>query len=74
MSASDIVILSGARTAIGTFGGSLAAVPPIQLAATVTRAALDRAGVAPDRIGQVVFGHVINTEPRDMYLSRVAML
>ncbi|TNH38022.1 acetyl-CoA C-acyltransferase family protein [Paracoccus haeundaensis] len=74
MSASNIVILSGARTAIGTFGGSLAAVPPIQLAATVTRAALDRAGVAPDRIGQVVFGHVINTEPRDMYLSRVAML
>ena len=74
MSASDIVILSGARTAIGTFGGSLAAVPPIQLAATVTRAALDRAGVAPDRIGQVVFGRVINTEPRDMYLSRVAML
>ena len=74
MSASDIVILSGARTAIGTFGGSLAAIPPITLAATVTRAALERAGVAPDRIGQVVFGHVINTEPRDMYLSRVAML
>ena len=74
MSASDIVILSGARTAIGTFGGSLAAIPPITLAATVTRAALERAGVAPNRIGQVVFGHVINTEPRDMYLSRVAML
>ncbi|TJZ80752.1 acetyl-CoA C-acyltransferase family protein [Paracoccus hibiscisoli] len=74
MSASDIVILSGARTAIGTFGGSLAAIPPIQLATTVTRAALERAGVAPDQIGQVVFGHVINTEPRDMYLSRVAML
>ncbi|QBX33360.1 acetyl-CoA C-acyltransferase [Paracoccus liaowanqingii] len=72
--ATQIVILSGARTAIGTFGGSLAAIPPISLAATVTRAALDRAGMAPDRIGQVVFGHVINTEPRDMYLSRVAML
>ena len=71
---SDIVILSGARTAIGTFGGSLAAIPPIQLASTVTRAAIDRAGLAPDQIGQVVFGHVINTEPRDMYLSRVAML
>ncbi|WP_265501714.1 acetyl-CoA C-acyltransferase family protein [Paracoccus beibuensis] len=74
MSASDIVILSGARTAIGTFGGSLAAIPPIDLASTVTRAALERAGLAPDRVGQVVFGHVINTEPRDMYLSRVAML
>ncbi|WBU53115.1 acetyl-CoA C-acyltransferase family protein [Paracoccus sp. SCSIO 75233] len=71
---SDIVILSGARTAIGTFGGSLATVAPIDLAATVTRAALERAGTAPDQIGTVVFGHVINTEPRDMYLSRVAML
>ncbi|WBU56710.1 acetyl-CoA C-acyltransferase family protein [Paracoccus sediminicola] len=74
MSDTDIVILSGARTAIGSFGGSLASVPPIDLAATVTRAALDRAGVAPDQIGTVVFGHVINTEPRDMYLSRVAAL
>ncbi len=70
----DIVILSGARTAIGTFGGSLAAIPPIELAATVTRAAIERAGVSPDQIGHVVFGHVINTEPRDAYLSRVAML
>ena len=70
----EIVILSGARTAIGTFGGSLAAIPPIDLAATVTRAAMERAGVSPDQIRQVVFGHVINTEPRDMYLSRVAML
>ncbi|WBU63937.1 acetyl-CoA C-acyltransferase family protein [Paracoccus aerodenitrificans] len=74
MSDSDIVILSGARTAIGTFGGSLAAIPPIELAATVTKAALERAGTSPDQIGTVVFGHVINTEPRDMYLSRVAML
>ncbi|RJL05542.1 acetyl-CoA C-acyltransferase family protein [Paracoccus siganidrum] len=74
MSADEIVILSGARTAIGTFGGSLAGVAPIDLAATVTRAALERAGVAPEQVGQVVFGHVINTEPRDMYLSRVAML
>ena len=74
MSDNDIVILSGARTAIGTFGGSLAAIPPIQLAATVTKAAMERAGVTRDQIGTVVFGHVINTEPRDMYLSRVAML
>lgn len=74
MSAPEIVILSGARTAIGGFGGSLAGVPPIDLATAVTRAALERAGVAPDLIGQVVFGHVINTEPRDMYLGRVAML
>ena len=71
---SDIVILSGARTAIGGFGGALAATPPIELGTTVARAALERAGVTPDRIGAVVFGHVINTEPRDMYLSRVAAM
>ncbi len=74
MPETEIVILSGARTAIGTFGGSLAGIPPIQLAATVTRAAIERAGIAPAQVGTVVFGHVLNTEPRDMYLSRVAML
>ncbi|SET01226.1 acetyl-CoA C-acyltransferase family protein [Paracoccus homiensis] len=74
MSENEIVILSGVRSAIGTFGGSLAAIPPIDLATTVTKAALDRAGIEPGQIGHVVFGHVINTEPRDMYLSRVAML
>ena len=71
---SEIVILSGARTAIGGFGGSLAAVPPIDLAATVTKAALSRAQVSPNQIDTVTFGHVINTEPRDMYLSRVAAI
>ena len=70
----DIVILSGARTAIGTFGGSLSAVPPTKLGAIAARAALDRAGVAGGQIGHVVFGHVINTEPRDMYLSRIAAM
>lgn len=71
---SDIVILSGTRTAIGTFGGSLAATAPIDLAATVSKSALSRAGVEPGQIGHTVFGHVINTEPRDMYLSRVAAM
>ena len=70
----DIVILSGARTAIGTFGGALANTPPIALGAHVSNAAMARAGVAPEQIGTVVFGHVINTEPRDMYLSRVAAM
>ncbi|MCG6882966.1 MAG: acetyl-CoA C-acyltransferase family protein [Silicimonas sp.] len=70
----DIVVLSGVRTAIGTFGGSLAGIPPIALGATVARAAIDRAGVGADRIGHVAFGHVINTEPRDMYLSRAAAI
>ncbi|MEP1767198.1 MAG: beta-ketothiolase BktB [Sulfitobacter sp.] len=70
----DIVILGGARTAIGTFGGTLAGTPTTTLAATVARAALARAGVDPAKIGQVVFGNVINTEPRDMYVSRVAAM
>lgn len=70
----EIVILDGARTAIGTFGGALASTPPAQLGATVAREAMSRAGVEPGQIGQVVFGHVINTEPRDMYLSRVAAI
>ena len=70
----DIVILSGARTAIGTFGGSLAGTSPIALGTTASKAALDRAGVEGAQIGHVAFGHVINTEPRDMYLSRVAAM
>ncbi|MEC3859740.1 acetyl-CoA C-acyltransferase family protein [Mesobacterium sp. TK19101] len=70
----EIVILDGARTAIGTFGGSLAGVAPIDLATVASRAALERSGVDPAQIGHVVFGHVINTEPRDMYLSRVAAM
>lgn len=72
--ADDIVLLDGARTAIGTFGGSLAGTPPIDLGATAAKAALERSGVEGTQIGHVVFGHVINTEPRDMYLSRVAAM
>ncbi len=70
----DIVILSGARTAIGTFGGALANTAPIQLGAIAAKAALSRAGVEGGQIGHVAFGHVINTEPRDMYLSRAAAM
>ncbi|GGH39036.1 acetyl-CoA C-acetyltransferase [Cribrihabitans marinus] len=70
----DIVILDGARTAIGTFGGALASTAPIDLATVATEAALARSGVEGGQIGHVVFGHVINTEPRDMYLSRVAAM
>ncbi|MGJ5617826.1 acetyl-CoA C-acyltransferase family protein [Sulfitobacter sp. MF3-043] len=68
----DIVILGGARTAIGTFGGALAGTPPTDLGTAVAREAMARAGVDPAQIEHVVFGNVINTEPRDMYLSRVA--
>jgi len=70
----EIVLLDGARTAIGAFGGSLAATPPTALAAHVARAALERSGVEGGQIGQIFFGHVINTEPRDMYLARVAAI
>ncbi|MEP0989420.1 acetyl-CoA C-acyltransferase family protein [Roseobacter sp.] len=70
----DIVILGGARTAIGAFGGALAGVSPIDLGTVVAKTALDRSGVAATQIGHVAFGHVINTEPRDMYLSRVAAM
>ena len=70
----DIVILDGARTAIGTFGGSLAGTAPIDLGTAAAKAALERSGVDGAQVGHVAFGHVINTEPRDMYLSRVAAM
>ena len=70
----DIVILSARRTAIGSFGGGLASVPPTELGSIAARAALADAGIDPAAIGHVVMGHVINTEPRDMYLSRVAAM
>ncbi|CAN5729866.1 acetyl-CoA C-acyltransferase family protein [soil metagenome] len=70
----EVVIVSGMRTAIGTFGGSLKEVPVTTLGAEVVRAALAKAGVEGKDVGHVVFGHVINTEPRDAYLSRVAAI
>ena len=68
----DVVVLSGTRTAIGRYGGGLAGVPPCDTAATVVREAVRRAGVDPEDFGHAVFGNVLHTEPRDMYLSRVA--
>ncbi len=70
----DIVILGGARTAIGTFGGALAGTPPIELGTVAAKAALERSGVEGAQIGHVAVGHVINTEPKDMYVSRVAAM
>ena len=70
----EVVIASGVRTAIGTFGGSLKDTPPTELAALVVRESLSRAGVEGKDVGHVVFGHVVNTEAKDMYLSRVAAI
>ncbi len=70
----DVVILDGTRTAIGTFGGALRDSPATALGAQCVRESLQRADVAPDRIGHVVFGGVIHTEPKDMYLARVSAL
>jgi len=70
----EVVIVSGVRTAVGTFGGSLKSMAPTALGAICAREALSRAGVAPSDVGHVVFGNVIHTEPKDMYLSRVAAI
>jgi acetyl-CoA C-acetyltransferase len=67
----DVFVLSGTRTPIGKYGGGLAAVPPCDLGATVVREAVSRAGVEPGQVGHTVFGNVIHTEVRDMYLGRV---
>ncbi len=72
--AREVVVVSGVRTPIGTFGGSLKDIAPTELAAQVVRESLKRACVDGAEVGHVVFGHVVNTEPKDMYLSRVAAI
>ncbi|WP_292932162.1 acetyl-CoA C-acyltransferase family protein [Novosphingobium sp. PASSN1] len=68
----DIFIVSGARTAIGTFGGSLASFRPADLGTIVIKEAIARAGLTPDAIENVVIGTVVPTQPKDAYVSRVA--
>lgn len=72
MKNNDVYVVAAVRTAIGTFGGSLKDVPLTQLATAVVQAALDRCRVDPARVGHVVMGNVIPTEPKDAYLARVA--
>ncbi|GGF52409.1 3-ketoacyl-CoA thiolase [Azorhizobium oxalatiphilum] len=66
----EVVFLSGARTPIGSFGGSLKDIAPIELGIHAAKAAISRAGIAPEDVQQAMFGNVIHTEARDMYLSR----
>ena len=68
----EVIVLSGTRTPIGKYGGGLASVPPCDLAATVVREVVSRAGIDSSDVGHAVFGNVIHTETRDMYLARVA--
>jgi len=68
----EVVVLSGVRTAVGTYGGALKSKSPVELAAAVTQEAVSRSGLKPEAIGHVVFGNVIHTGPKDMYLARVA--
>ncbi len=70
----EVVVAGAYRTAVGSFGKGLKDVPPADLGATVLKAVLERTGVDPAEVGHVALGHVVNTEPRDMYLSRVATL
>ena len=68
----EVVILSGVRTAIGDYGGSLKDIAPSDLAARVVKEAVARAKIDPASVGQCVIGNVIHTEPKDMYISRLA--
>src|SRR5207245_9772733 len=68
----EIVVLSGVRTAIGTYGGSLKGKHPTELGAAVVREAVKRATIKPEEVGHVVFGGVIHTHTPDIYLGRVA--
>tara|TARA_Y100000817_G_scaffold137836_2_gene108089 strand:- start:203 stop:1393 length:1191 start_codon:yes stop_codon:yes gene_type:complete len=69
---SDVVFTSAVRTPIGTFGGSLQDIPPTKLGAVCVSEAINRSAIDPKDVGSCVFGNIIHTEPRDMYMARVA--
>lgn len=70
MQLSDVVILSGARTAIGSFAGALSSLSPAELGTVASKAAINRSGVAAEQIDHAVFGHIITTATADAYLAR----
>jgi acetyl-CoA C-acetyltransferase len=74
MAQSEVVVLSGVRTAIGDYGGGLKDKPPTELAAAVVREVVKRGGIQPEEVEHVVFGNVIHTDVHDMYLARVAAI
>ena len=67
----EVVVLSGVRAAVGTYGGTLKDQPLVDMTAKVVQEAVHRSKVEPAEVGQVVFGNVIHTDPRDMYLSLI---
>lgn len=70
MQLSDVVILSGARTAIGSFAGALSSLSPADLGTVAAKAAISRSGVTAEQIDHAVFGHIITTGTEDAYLAR----
>jgi len=70
----EVVVVSGTRTAIGDYGGSLKDFAPTKLGAIAIREAVARARIDPATVGHVVMGSVIHGESKDMYLSRVAAI
>ncbi len=74
MSKREVWIVGAARTAIGSYGGTLKDTPMSELAVTAVRAAMQRAAIDPAEVGHLVMGNVIPTEPRDAYISRVAAI
>ena len=74
MDQKEVVLVDGVRTAIGDFGGSLRDKSPTELGSLVAAEALRRAEVEPEEVDHTIFGNVIHTEAKDMYLSRVAAM
>ena len=71
MNEHEVVVLGGVRTAIGKYGGGLKDIPPTDLGAACAKEAIARSGIVAEEVEYVVFGNVIHTDPKDMYLSRV---
>jgi acetyl-CoA C-acetyltransferase len=74
MAQREVVVTSGARTAIGGYGGALKDIPPTKLGSVAIKEAMARAKIDPATVGHVVVGSVIHGEARDLYMSRVAAL